>query len=77
MVWHVVSGSITYPIFSRFIDKLGFEGANLREVTLCFLYSVMAVMDGASDEGRVKECSLPFEGMLEVRKSLGWLSLCW
>ena len=65
-VWTLVPGHVSYVDWCRFIDKLGLRGANIREVTLCFLYSIMCVVDGMSDEGRVKEANLPFEGFMEA-----------
>ena len=69
--WTLVPGHIMYMVWDAFTEEIGLKGAKQRERCLCFLYSVMCVVDGGSDEGRVKEKNLPFEGFLEAIVRLG------
>ena len=64
--WMVVSGLMSFSVWSTFIQSFGLVGLNIREMILCFIYSVMCVIDGNSDEGRIKEGHLPFEGFMEA-----------
>jgi hypothetical protein len=65
--WIVVPGHISLRVWAAFLlDGLLLKGLNLRDVSLCFLYSVMAVVDGQTEAGFVKERHLPFEGFLEA-----------
>jgi len=59
--WVALSGLVSIAVWRAFISGLGIKGAELREVTLCFIYSIMAVVDGS-----YKERHLPFEGVLEA-----------
>jgi len=59
--WVALSGCISLFVWRTFIGAVGFKGAELREVTLCFVYSVMCVKDASW-----KERHLPFEGFLEA-----------
>ena len=63
--WVVVTGHLSYPVYTQLLTALDFPGITSREVSLCFLYSVMCVIDGQSEDGRIKERHLPFEGFLE------------
>lgn len=63
--WLRVPGCVSYRFWWKFVDAL-FPNLEQRKLTLCFLYSVMAVIDGHSDEGRIKEQHLQFESFLEA-----------
>ena len=62
------SSLLTHRCFQAFIRAAGFIGADMseRESTYCFLWSIMAVVDGQSRGGRLRESCLPFEGFLEA-----------
>jgi hypothetical protein len=45
---------------------LNLFGCEIRERTLCFVYSIMCVADSNCEEGRIREKHLPFEGFLEA-----------
>ena len=65
--WVLVPGHVSLRNWAALVlSGLRLRGANLREVSLCFLYSVMAVVDGQTEQGLVKERHLPFEGFLEA-----------
>ena len=48
--WIKVPGCVSYHFWRKFIEPL-FPAIHLRKVTLCFVYSLMAVIDGRSKEG--------------------------
>lgn len=64
--WIVVPGYVSFFYWHAFCAALDLYRFDLREVTRTFLYSVMAVIDDQSAEGRIKERHLPFEGFLEA-----------
>ena len=64
--WLVVSGLLSFGNWRVFLDRMALIGLDLRRIPLCFLYSTMVVIDGATDDGRIKERHLPFEGFLEA-----------
>ena len=64
--WIKVHGIISYVFWKRFVEALFPTSIDLRKTALCFLHSAMAVMDGNTEEGRIKETHLPFEGFLEA-----------
>jgi len=66
VAWIKTNGLISYKIWCDFIKVFNFAGLNLRELSVCFTYSVMCVIDSRSKEGGRKERHLPFEGFLEA-----------
>ena len=64
--WIVVPGHVSFGVWRQALDAFGLVGLETRTGTMCFLYSIMAVIDPYSDEGRVKEQHLPFESFLEA-----------
>lgn len=65
--WIVVPGFVTYEMWTLLITRgLQFKGPKGRDLSLCFIYSIMCVIDGQSDEGQVKERHLSFEDFLET-----------
>ena len=64
--WTVVPGHVSFAEWRRFLDVLKLVGLEIREITQCFLYAIMGVVNGQSADGRVKERYLPFEGFLEA-----------
>jgi len=64
--WITVPGHVSFAYWRKFCTALNLCGLDIREMTLCFTSSVMCVIDGHSEEGRVKERHLPFEGFLEA-----------
>mmetsp|Transcript_61441 Transcript_61441/g.121547 ORF Transcript_61441/g.121547 Transcript_61441/m.121547 type:complete len:521 (-) Transcript_61441:274-1836(-) len=60
-----VSGCVSYHFWRKFLEPL-FPTIELRKVTLCFVYSLMAVIDGRSPEGSIKEQHLTFDSFLEA-----------
>jgi len=61
-------GLLTYRAWNAFIHASGLigEDSSERESTLCFIWSVTAVVDGQTVAGKLKEENLPFEGFLEA-----------
>ena len=66
ITWIVVPGLVSYKDWCQFITALKLKGVAQREAALCFVYSVMCVIDPTTDEGGIRERSLPFEGFLEA-----------
>jgi len=64
--WMIVPGHVSFAEWRRFLDVLKLVGLEIREITQCFLYAIMGVVNGQSADGRVKERYLPFEGFLEA-----------
>ena len=64
--WVVVSGLVSFADWCNFVSALGLKGIAQREYVLSFVYSVMCVIDASTEEGGIKERSLPFEGFLEA-----------
>jgi len=64
--WVVVPGHVSFSVWRQALSAMGFVRLEIREIAMCFLYSVMAVVDRYSDSGRVKEQNLPFESFLEA-----------
>ena len=62
----IVPGLVSYKDWCQFIAALKLKGVAQREAALCFVYSVMCVIDPTTDEGGIRERSLPFEGFLEA-----------
>ena len=52
----------------RFLAAAGLSGTDLSlaDGTLCFLWSIICVVDGQTRGGRLKETCLPFEGWVEA-----------
>ncbi len=75
--WIKVPGYVSYPLWRRFAETLfPAKILDLRRTTLIFLYSIMAVVDGSSGEGRVQDRHLTFEGFLEaIVRLAAWLPL--
>ena len=61
--------------WKTFLRGLGLIGPDLtdRDGTLCFCWARMAVIDGESKKGSLKERNLPFEGFLEAICRMGVL----
>ena len=61
--------------WKQFIKKLGLISVDLteRDCNLCFVHSRMAVIDGESELGRLKEAAIPFEGFCEALVRLALL----
>ena len=67
--WTVVPGLMSYSMWNLIVSR-GLQPKGMmpkqRDISLCFVYSVMCVIDNTSDEGKAKERNLPFEGFLEA-----------
>lgn len=63
---------ISYAEWRDFLTILQFIGADLteRDARLAFVWSRMAVIDGLSPSGQLKDTSLPFEGFMCVRRRI-------
>lgn len=59
---------LSFHMWKTFLRALGFIGVDVteRDATLCFMWSVMAVIDNSTRTGSIKEKNLPFEGFLEA-----------
>ena len=68
-------GLVSVAVWRSFLRSLHlFEGRlTERDASLCFVWSVMAVADGGSHRGQLKETTLPFEGFLEAICRLAFL----
>jgi len=59
-------GLLAWRNLCRALSLYEGSGVSERDTTLCFIWSVMAVGDGQTALGHVKETTLPFEGFLEA-----------
>jgi hypothetical protein len=59
--WTLTPGLVSFTAWRTMLDRLSLVGLSTRMVPLAFIYSIMCVIDGATDEGRVRERHLPFE----------------
>ena len=59
---------LTLRCFRAFLRGLGFldKEKSERESTLCFLWSIMCVVDARTVSGKLRQENLPFEGFLEA-----------
>ena len=62
------SDMVALDEWCNFVQALGFIGIDLtaRDAAFAFAWSRMAVINGRSDRGYIKESSLPFEGFMEA-----------
>eukprot|EP00325_Prymnesiales_sp_UTEX-LB-985_P017447 CAMPEP_0174751002 /NCGR_PEP_ID=MMETSP1094-20130205/98971_1 /TAXON_ID=156173 /ORGANISM="Chrysochromulina brevifilum, Strain UTEX LB 985" /LENGTH=213 /DNA_ID=CAMNT_0015956429 /DNA_START=56 /DNA_END=697 /DNA_ORIENTATION=+ len=65
---HTTGALITLPVWRAFLRGLNFVGDDVseRDAKLCFVWSIMCVIDGQTADGFLKETCLPFEGFLEA-----------
>lgn len=63
--WVIVQGHISFVEWRAFCTSLELRGLSLREIALSFVYSRMCAVETTSNDGFVKEYTLPFEGFLE------------